>query len=82
MCIYEVMCWCQLDFFLYSGDIIYVDGLIFECIEIESGCIWCNWVIEVKSKVVEIFDEFCGNYCYNLFDDNLCCFNVEVLQIW
>lgn len=81
MVMYVVMCDEVFDFFIYFGDFIYVDNLIVVEVMLCDGQVWCNVVIEVKLKVVEIFVEFCGNYVYNMFDVNVCLFNVVVFQI-
>jgi len=78
MRIYEVMRNHRPDFFIHSGDAVYADGPIEAEAKIPGGGIWKNVTTEEKSKVAETFDEFRGQWKYNLLDTNLKRFNAEV----
>ena len=82
MHIYETMRQRQPDFFLHSGDTIYADNPIPAEITVEDGRIWRNVVTLEKSKVAETLAEFRGAYKYNLLDENVRRFNMQVPQLW
>lgn len=70
------------DFFIYSGDTIYADNPIDEEERmLEDGTVWKNVVTEAKAKVAETMAEFCGNYNYNLMDENVRAFNAMIPTI-
>ena len=79
---YETMRRCEPDFFLHSGDTIYADQPIPAQLTAGDGSVWKNIVTEAKSKPAETLDEFRGCYLYNLMDENVRRFNLEVPQIW
>jgi alkaline phosphatase D len=79
--LYETMRRAEPDLFVHCGDTIYADQHVPAEIELDDGTIWRNVVTEAKSKVAETFDEFRGNYKYNLLDDHMRRFNAEVPQI-
>ncbi len=78
MKIYESMRQAEPQFFIHSGDNVYSDGPIPELITAENGQPWHNIVTPEVSKVAETLEEFRGRYKYNLLDDNLRRFNLEV----
>lgn len=78
MKIFEAMRKLNPDFFIHSGDTIYADHLILPEVKLDDGSIWKNVTTPEKSKVAESLDEFRGNYRYNLLDENLRRFNLEV----
>jgi alkaline phosphatase D len=78
MKIFEAMRKLNPDFFIHSGDTIYADGLILPEVKLADGSIWKNITTPEKAKVAETLDEFRGNYRYNLMDENLRRFNLEV----
>ena len=82
MYIYESMRKFQPDFFVHCGDTIYAGSPIEENVTTPEGLPWRNIVTEAKSKVAETLADFRGNFQYNLLDDNVRRFNVEVPQIW
>lgn len=82
MRIYETMRARQPDFFLHSGDTIYADNPIPAELTVEGGRIWRNLVTPEKSKVAETLAEFRGAYKYNLLDENVRRFNMQVPQLW
>jgi alkaline phosphatase D len=83
MKIYEAMRQAQPDFFIHCGDNMYADGPILpEVVTSEDGRVWRNLVTPEVSKVAETLAEFRGRYKYNLLDENVRRFNVEVPQIW
>jgi alkaline phosphatase D len=79
---YEAMRQVQPQFFIHSGDTIYADGPIAAEKAMPDGGIWRSVVTEEKSKVAETLNEFRGCYRYNLLDDNVRRFALEVPQIW
>ena len=79
---YETMRRREPDFFLHSGDTIYADQPIPAQLTAGDGSVWKNIVTEAKSKPAETLDEFRGCYLYNLMDENVRRFNLEVPQIW
>ncbi|WP_414563655.1 MULTISPECIES: alkaline phosphatase D family protein [unclassified Anabaena] len=78
MKIYETMRQLNPDFFIHSGDTVYVDGPIQSEVLLNDGTIWKNITTEEKSKVAETLTEFRGNFKYNLLDENIKRFNAEV----
>lgn len=82
MKIYEAMRQVEPQYFIQSDDNVYSDGPILACKPVENGQVWTNLVTPEVSKVAETLDEFRGLYKYNLLDENLRRFNVEVPQIW
>jgi alkaline phosphatase D len=78
MKIFEAMRKLNPDFFIHSGDAIYADGVIEPEVKLENGSTWKNITIPEKAKVAETLEEFRGNYRYNLMDENLRRFNMEV----
>jgi len=78
MKIYETMRQLKPDFFIHSGDNVYVDGPIQAEVILDDGTTWKNITTPEKSKVAETLTEFRGNYIYNLLDDNIKRFNAEV----
>lgn len=82
MKIFEAMRQVSPQFYIQSGDSIYADGPIQESVVAENGEIWNNIVTPEVSKVAETLNEFRGRYKYNLLDENVRRFNLEVPQIW
>ncbi|MCX8100003.1 MAG: alkaline phosphatase D family protein [Geminicoccaceae bacterium] len=78
MRIYEAMRRLEPDFFIHSGDTVYVDNPIPAERKLPDGSIWKNVTIEEKQKVAETLREFRMNYAYNLMDENVRRFNAEV----
>jgi len=78
MKIYEAMRRMRPDLFIHSGDSIYADGVIQAEVKLDDGSIWKNITTPEKSKVAETLEEFRGNYRYNLMDENVRRFNLEV----
>ena len=78
MKIYETIRQLNPDFFIHSGDNVYVDGPIESSVILDDGTTWKNITTEEKSKVAETLKEFRGNYIYNLLDENVRRFNAEV----
>ena len=69
------------DFFIHCGDTIYADGPVPEEVKLSATATWRNLVTPAKSKVAETLDEFRGNYAYNLLDENVRRFNLEIPQV-
>ncbi|WP_199174874.1 alkaline phosphatase D family protein [Halegenticoccus soli] len=78
---FEAMLATDPDFFVHSGDAVYADGPLPECVELDDGGVWRNVVTEAKSDVADTPDEFRGNYRYNLLDDHYRRFVSEVPMI-
>ena len=83
MKIYEQMRRLAPDFFIHSGDTVYVDGPMRPEVKLPDGSTWRNTVLtEEKTKVAETLQEFRGNYRYNQLDEHVRRFNAEVMQVW
>ncbi len=82
MRIYEVLRQRDPDFFIHSGDTIYADGPMTPTVQVEGGRVWNNLIAEGVQKVAETQDEFRGRYRYNLRDDNIRKFSLQVPQLW
>jgi alkaline phosphatase D len=82
MRIYEVMRQRDPDFFVHCGDTIYADGPMTPTVQVEGGRVWNNLIAEGVQKVAETQDEFRGRYRYNLRDDNIRRFALQVPQLW
>jgi alkaline phosphatase D len=78
---YETIRLARPDFFVHCGDTIYADGPVPTEVKLSDGSVWRNLVTPAKSKVAETLDEFRGNYAYNLLDENVRRFNLEVPQL-
>jgi alkaline phosphatase D len=79
MRLYETMRSVAPDFFVHSGDTIYLRGQPHRGDgSAAGGGVWRNITTPEKSKVAETLDEFRANYKYNLLDTNLLRFNSEV----
>lgn len=68
----------QPDFMIHSGDCIYADGPIAATKEMPNGEIWNNVIAEGVEKVAESLPEFRGRYKYNLLDEHVRAFNLQV----
>jgi alkaline phosphatase D len=79
--LYETMRRVEPDIFINLGDTIYADQHLPAEITLDDGTIWKNVVTEAKSKVAETLEEYRGNYRYNLLDDHMRRFNVNVSQV-
>jgi alkaline phosphatase D len=79
--LYDTMRRAEPDVFIHCGDTIYADQHVPPEITLDDGRIWKNVVTPAKSKVAETLDEYRGNYQYNLLDEHMRRFNVEVAQI-
>lgn len=58
----------ELDFFIFSGDMIYADNPLVPEYDLGQGQVWHNVMVPEKVKVAESLGEFRGNFRYNLLD--------------
>ena len=79
--LYETMRQAEPDLFINSGDTIYADQPVVAEVKLDDGTIWKNLVTEAKSKAAQSVDDFRGAYQYNLLDEHMRRFNVDVAQI-
>ena len=76
---YASMLQTRPDFFVHSGDTIYADGIMKPEVTLPDGTIWKNDVlVEEKTRVAELLDEFRAAHRYNMLDANVRAFAAEV----
>ena len=83
MLTYRAMAAKKPDFFVHSGDQVYVDNPLPESIDIGAGRSWRNRLLladgrPAKAKVAETLQEFRQNYYYNFLDAHVRAFHAQV----